>query len=66
MKNIVDSNRNGNHINATALPWLLMKQPSNAIKEVIQKIQFPIGFVANISNLISKKSEFWPKLKTHN
>ena len=32
MKNIIESNRNEDHINASSLPWLLMKQQSNAIK----------------------------------
>lgn len=36
-KNIIESNRNGNQIIASALPWLLMGQKSNAIEEVIQK-----------------------------
>lgn len=38
MKNIIESNRNGAHINASALHWLLAEQQSNAIKEVIRKI----------------------------
>lgn len=38
MKNIIESNSNGDRINASALPWLLIEQQSNAIIEVIQKI----------------------------
>ena len=65
MKNIIESNSNGDWINASALPWLLTEQQSNSIKEVIQKMRFPIGFSMNIRNLISKKSEFGPMLKMH-
>lgn len=65
MKNIIESNSNGDQINASALPWLLTEQQSNAIKEFIQKMRLPIEFSMNISNLISKKSEFGPGLKTH-
>ena len=32
MNNIIESNRNGDQINASALPWLLMEQGNNAIK----------------------------------
>ena len=32
MKNIIESNRNGDWINASTLPWLLTEQQSNAIK----------------------------------
>jgi hypothetical protein len=38
MKNIIESNSNREWINASALPWLLTEQQSNAIKEVIHKI----------------------------
>ena len=65
LKNFIHSNSNRDHINISALPWLLMEQQSDAIKEVIRKIRFPIGFSANINTLISKKSEFGPGLKTH-
>ena len=52
LKNFIHSNSNRDQINISALPWLLTKQQSDAIKEVIQKIQFPTGFAANINNLI--------------
>ena len=65
MKNYIRSNNNGDQIDTSALSWLLSEQQSNAIKEVIKKIRFPTGFAANINNLISKKSEFGPGLKTH-
>ena len=65
LKNFTHSNSNRDQINISALPWLLTKQQSDVIKEVIRKIRFPIGFAANINNLISKKSEFGPGLKTH-
>lgn len=35
MKNIIESNSNEDRINASVLPWLLMEQQSNSIKEVI-------------------------------
>ena len=65
IKNIVESNRNGDYINASALPWLLMEQKSNEIKEVIQKIEFPTRYVGNITNLIAKKSKLGIVIKTH-
>ena len=65
IKNIIESNSNEDWINASALPWLLTKQQSNAIKEFIQKMRFPTGFSVNIRNLVSKKSEFGPGLKMH-
>ena len=34
IKNFVESNRNGDQINASALLWLLTKQQTNVIKEV--------------------------------
>lgn len=65
MKNGSRSNNNGDQIDTSALSWLLSEQQSNAIKEVIKKYDFATGFAANINNLISKKSEFGPGLKTH-
>ena len=41
-----------------SLPWLLTEQQSNAIKEVIQKIRFPTGFLLNIQNILTKKGDF--------
>ena len=65
LKYFIESNSNGDHINTTALPWLLTEQQSDALKEVIKKEKFLIGFVANISTLLSKKGDFGPGLKTH-
>ena len=33
----IESNSNGDHINKSALPQLLMEQQSDALKEVIKK-----------------------------
>ena len=63
MKNIMESNRNGDQINVSALPWLLIEKQSNDIKEVIQKMRCPTEFAPNISNLISKKSEFGTRVE---
>lgn len=65
MKNVIQSNSNGDQINISVLPWLLMEQESNSIKEVIRKIRLSTGFAVNINNLISKKSEFGLGMKTH-
>ena len=45
-------------------PWLLTKKQSNDIKEVIQRIKFPIGLSSNINNILMKKGEFGG-VKTH-
>ena len=37
---------------------------SNVVKEVMQKIKFPIGFCANMKNIITKKGDF-VEVKTH-
>jgi hypothetical protein len=65
LKVFIESNRNGDRINTSALPWLLTEQQSDALKEVIKKTKFPTGFAANISTLLSKKGDFGPGLKTH-
>ena len=65
LKFFIESNSNGDHINTSALHWLLMEQKSDALKEVIKKAKFPTGFAANISTLLSKKGDFGPELKTH-
>jgi len=49
-------NFNGNHHEQNnSLPWLLMEQQSNIVKEVIRKIRFPTGFSSNIQNILTKK-----------
>lgn len=64
LKDLIESNRNGDCINTSALPWLLTEQKSDALKEVIKK-KIPTEFVANICTLVSKKGDFGPGLKTH-
>ena len=39
LKKFIESNRNGDRINTSALPWLLTEQQSDALKEVIKKKQ---------------------------
>ena len=65
LKAFIESNNNGDHINTSALRWLLMEFQSDAFKEVIKKVKFPIGFSTNISTLLSKKGDFGLGLKTH-
>jgi hypothetical protein len=55
MQSVILSNREGDQNN---LPWLLTEQKSNGVKEVIQRIKFPIGFCSNIKNILTKKGEF--------
>ena len=65
LKFFLESNYNGNMINTSVIPWLLMQQQTDAIYEAIKKTKFPIGFAANISSLISKKGDFGSRLKMH-
>jgi hypothetical protein len=55
MKIVIQSNRNGDKNN---LPWLLTEKQRKDVKEVIQRIKFPIGFCSNIKNILTKKGEF--------
>jgi hypothetical protein len=48
----------------TSIPWSLMEQQSNIVKEVIQKIRFSMGFSSNIQNILTKKGDFGG-VKTH-
>ena len=50
---IISNVENGNQ--NISLPWLLMEQQSNAIKQVIQKIRFPTGFSSNIKKYLDPK-----------
>ena len=60
---IINSNGDGHQQNIS-LPWCLMEQHSNTVKEVIKKIRFPMGFSSNIKNILTKKGDFgW--VKTH-
>ena len=58
ISNVGNGNRN------ISLPWLLMEQQRNAIKQVIQKIRFPTGFSSNIKNILTQKGDFGG-VKTH-
>ena len=50
---IISNVGNGNQ--NISLPWLLTEKQSNAIKQVIQKIRFPIGFLSNIKKYLNQK-----------
>jgi hypothetical protein len=63
MLNIIDLNRT-NGVNRNRLQWLFNEDESTVVKELIQKIIFPIGFASNIKNILTKKGEFGG-LKTH-
>ena len=62
--NIEYLNNDGDQINIRSLPWLLSEQQSNAVKEVIHKMKFPIGFCSNIKNILTRKGDFGG-VKTH-
>ena len=59
----INSNGDGREQN-TSLPWLLMEQQRNIVKEVIRKIRFLTGFSSNIQNILTKKGDFGG-VKTH-
>jgi hypothetical protein len=61
MQSVIRSNSDGDQNN---LPWLLTKQQSNGVKEVIQRIKFPTSVCSNINNILTKKGEFGG-VKTH-
>jgi hypothetical protein len=58
------SNRLDGVLDRNNLPWLLTEQQSNSVKEVIQRIKFPMGFASIIKNILTKKGEFGG-VKTH-
>jgi hypothetical protein len=60
---IINYNGHGHEQN-TSLPWLLTEQQSNIVKEVLRKIRFPMGFLSNIQNILTKKGDFGG-VKTH-
>ena len=65
MKDVIEYlDNDGDEINISSLPWLLTEQQSNAVKEVIQKMKFPIGFCSNIKNIVTKRGDF-AGVKTH-
>jgi hypothetical protein len=61
MQSVIRSNNDGDQNN---LPWLLTEKQRNGVKEVIQKIKFPVGFCSNINNILTKKGLFGG-VKTH-
>jgi len=65
MKDVIEYlDNDGDQINISSLPWLLMEQQSNVVKEVIQKMKFPTGFCSNIKNIVTKRGDF-AGVKTH-
>ena len=64
MKDIIQFHSNRDQININSLPWMLTKQQSNVVKEVMRKIKFPVGFCVNIKNIITNKGDF-TGVKTH-
>ena len=58
MKDVIQFHRNEDQININSIPWMLMEQQSNVVKEVMQKIKFLTGFYANMNNIITKKGDF--------
>ena len=64
MKDAIQFHSNGDQININSIPWMFSEQQSNFVKEVMQKITFPIGFCTNLKNIITKKSDF-VGVKTH-
>ena len=64
MKDVIQFHRNRDQININSLPWMITEKQSNDVKEVMRKIKFPIGFCANMNNIITKKGDF-SMVKTH-
>ena len=52
------SNTSDGVLDRNNLPWLLTEQKINDVKEVIQRIKFPMGFSSNINDILMKKGEF--------
>jgi hypothetical protein len=48
MQNLTHSYSDGQ---LTNIPWLLIEKESDVVKEVMQKIKFPIYFSSNINNI---------------
>ena len=64
MKDIIQFHSNGDQININSLPWILLEQQSNVVKEFMRKIKFPTGFCLNMKNIITNKGDF-AGVKTH-
>ena len=58
MKYVIQFHSYGDQININSLPWMLMEQQSNVVKEVMRKIKFPTGLCANMKNILTKKGGF--------
>ena len=58
MKDVIKFHSNGDQININSIPWMLTKQQSNVVKEVMWKIKFPTGFCVNMNNIIKNKGDF--------
>jgi hypothetical protein len=61
MKSVIRSNSD---VEQNNIPWLLTYKQINGVKEVIQRIKFPMVFFSNINNILMKKGEFGC-VKTH-
>ena len=55
MKVAIQIHSNGDQVDINSIPWMFMEQQSNVVKEVVWKIEFPIGFCANLKNIITKR-----------
>ena len=64
MKDVIQFHTNGEQVNINSNPWMFTEQQGNVVNEVIRKIKFPIGFCANLKNIITKKGDF-SGVKTH-
>ena len=58
MKYVIQFHSKEDQININSIPWMLIEQQSNVVKEIIWKIKFPTGFFVNLKNIITKKGDF--------
>ena len=45
MKYVIQFHSNGDQFNINSIPWMLMEQQSNVVKEVMRKLNYPLDFV---------------------
>ena len=64
MKDVIQFHSNRDQININSIPWMLMEQQSNVVKEVMWTIKFPTEFCVNMKSIITKKGDFLG-VKTH-
>jgi len=64
MKSVINRSNKNLGRNYNNIPWLLIEQQSNDVKEVVRRIKFPTGFASNINNILTKKGDF-SGVKTH-